>query len=346
MTRKRVSLAGTALAVVWSAPAYASDETTLRIHHFLNTESVAHSQLLEPWAERVAEASDGRLSVEVYPSMQLGGAPPDLYDQVRDGIVDAAWTVAGYTPGRFPNTEVFELPFMPSTAEATSRAIQSLYEDTLNEDFQDVHVLMLHVHAPGTIHTRTTAVETLDDLEGLQLRAPSRVMNDALETLGATAVGMPVPELPEALSRGVVDGAVIPYEVAQPLRVHELVEHHTEVMADRGLYSTVFIFAMNADTYDSLDPELRAVIDVESGESLAAQAGRIWDAAEEPGRAAAEEHGNTIHRLDEDEVNRWIEASQPAIDAWIDGFDGGDERAQALYDEARERVETFTTDID
>ena len=130
---------------------------------------------------------------------------------------------------------MFELPFMAASAEATSQAVQEFYETHLQDEYEDVHVLMLHTHAPGTFHIRDRAVEEVSDLEGLKVRAPTRVINGALEQLGAVPVGMPVPQVPEALSRGVVDATVIPWEVARPLRVHELVDHHTEFDADRGL---------------------------------------------------------------------------------------------------------------
>jgi len=319
-----------------------AQDVTLRVHHFLPPPSVAHSQFIEPLAERLTEESDGRIAVEIYPAMQLGGAPPSLYDQVRDGVVDVVWTLPGYTPGRFPLTEVFELPFMAGSAEATSQAAQAYFEENLADEFSDVHVLMLHTHAPGAFHMRDDEFDSLDDLEGLSIRAPTRVINDALGALGAVPVGMPVPQVPEALSRGVVDGTVIPWEVARPLRVQELVCCHTEIDADRGFYTSVFLFAMNKDVYDGLPDDLRAVIDNNSGMSLAQEIGRVWDEAEAPGRQAAIDAGNQFVVLSDDVVAEMRDRTQAVTDAWVAQTTEAGHDGAALVTRARELVDQYS----
>lgn len=337
--RRLVHAALGLLAAVLVSGTTAAQEVTLRVHHFLPVTSTTHADFIVPWAERVEAQSEGRIAVEIFPAMQLGGAPPALYDQVRDGVVDVVWTLPGYTPGRFPKTEVFELPFMAANAEATSQAVQAFYEMHLRDEYADVHVLMLHAHAPGTFHLRDRAVETVADLEGLEIRAPTRVITGALEALGAVPVGMPVPQVPEALSRGVVDGAVIPWEVARPLRVHELVGHHTEFAADRGFYTAVFLFAMNRRVYDGLPDDLKAVIDANAGLPLAREIGAVWDRAEIQGRDLAVEAGNAIVTVEGGAVEPWRAATRPVIDRWIaeraaEGIDGAQlvEDARALVD--------------
>lgn len=320
----------------------AAQDVTLRVHHFLPPPSVAHAQFIEPWANQVMEESDGRIAVEIYPSMQLGGAPPSLHDQVRDGVVDVVWTLPGYTPGRFPLTEVFELPFMAGSAEATSQAAQAFYEENLADEYGDVHVLMLHTHAPGTFHMRDDAFDSLDDLADQSIRAPTRVINDALAALGAVPVGMPVPQVPEALSRGVVDGTVIPWEVARPLRVQELVCCHTEIDADRGFYTSVFLFAMNKDVYEGLPDDLRAVIDNNSGMALAQQIGQVWDEAEAPGRQAAVDAGNDFVVLSDEVVAEMADLTQGVIDTWVAQTTDAGHDGDALLARARELVDQYS----
>lgn len=202
--------------------------------------------------------------------MQLGGRPPQLIDQVRDGVADVVWTLPSYTPGRFPLMSVFELPFKVSDAVATSKAAQEFYETHARAEFADVHPLMFHVHARGVIHVKGKAILTVDDLKGLKLRAPSRPVGDAL-ALRAAAIFMPVPQVPEALSKRVIDGAVVPWEVTVPLRLYELTDNHTEIAGPRGLYTSVFAYAMNKQRYESLPADLRQVIDANSGMALAAR---------------------------------------------------------------------------
>ena len=299
----------------------AAAEVTLKLHHFLPTTSITHEDFLVPWAERVEAASGGRIDIQIYPAMQLGGRAPQLYDQVRDGVVDMAWTLPSYTPGRFPITRVFQLPFMVSNAEATSQAIEVFAERHLRDEFGDVKPLLFHVHDRGVLHMKDRPVRRMEDLEGAKIRAPGRAIGDALEALGATPVFMPVPQVPEALSRGVIDGAAIPYEVMLALRVHEIADSHTEVKGPRGLYTAVFLFAMNRERYESLPEDLRRIIDEHTGLALARRAGRLWDAEEARARAAARAEGNAIHAIDGAEAERWKQTTGPVIEAWVRDMD-------------------------
>lgn len=319
------------------APARAQ-EVTLRVHHFLPATSAAHADFLAPWAERLEQQSGGRIAVQIYPAMQLGGRPPQLYDQARDGVADVVWTLPSYTPGRFPVSEVFELPFVPGTAEATSQAVQEFADKHLRGEFGDVHPLLFHVHAPGPIHTRGRGIATVEDIRGLKLRSPTRGMTAMLEAVGAVSVGMPAPGVPEALSRGVIDGMAFPYEVVLPLRAHEMVDHHAEIP---DLYTSVFLLAMNKARYEGLPSDLRKVIDDNSGMALAKEVGRLWDEAEEPGRRAAIDRGNQVARLEGAELERFREAAQPVVRGWIAqmgeaGIDGA-----ALLEEARALIAKY-----
>ena len=307
-------------------PAQAQD-VTLRVHHFLPPPAPVPKNFITPWAAKVEKESGGRIKVEIYPAMQLGGKPPALYDQARDGVVDIVWTLPGYTPGRFPGTEALELPFMPANAEATSQAAWRFYEKYLTEEFKDVHLIAMHVHGPGLLHVKGSGVEKLEDMQGLKLRGPTRQANALLSALGATPVGMPVPAMPEALSKGVIDGTVIPWEVTAPFKVAELVDSHTNFAGPRGLYTSTFVFAMNKARYDSLPGDLKAIIDANSGLETSKWVGRVMDEGDLPGIAIAEKSGNKMIMLDEAEVARWKQAAAPLVDQWIAemnarGYDG------------------------
>lgn len=321
--------------------AASAEETVLRVSHFLPATSTVHVELVEPWARAVEAQSKGRLKVEIYPAMQFGGRPAQLYDQVRDGVADIVWTLPGYTPGRFPKSEVFELPFMATTAEATSQALHEFYGLHLADEFADIHPILFHAHAPGSFHMRGKPVTRLEDLAGLKVRAPTRVINDALAAMGATPVGMPVPQVPEALSKGVVDGAVLPYEVTTSLRVHELTDSHTSVVGEHGFYTAVFLFAMNRERYLSLPDDLKRVIDDNSGLPLARRIGRVWDAAEETGIAAARGEGAAFHTIEGAEVERWKAATQPVIDAWVAEMDAKGFDGRRLLEDARALIAKY-----
>ena len=341
ITRRTTLALGTAAAVALGVGTAAAQEVTLRMHQFLPAQANVPAQILIPWAEKVMADSDGRIEIQHFPAMQLGGTPPELVDQVIDGVADIIWTVPGYTPGRFARTEVFELPFIMSEAEATSRAYWELAEETmLDADFADMKILAVWVHGPGVIHS-AEPVESLEDMEGLKVRGPTRIITNMLEDLGATPVGMPVPAIPEALSKGVVEAAVIPWEVTSALKVPELVENHTE-FGGEALYTTAFILAMNQGAYDNLPDDLKAVIDANSGADTSAWAGITMQAADGPSREAALDLGNNIIELSPEEVARWKAASQGTIDAWIAEMDEKGLDGTGLHQRAVELIEAHS----
>jgi TRAP-type C4-dicarboxylate transport system substrate-binding protein len=326
-------LTAAALALGLAGPVSAQ-EVTLRLHQFLPENSFVPAQILTPWIAALEEASEGRIKVEHYPSMQLGGKPTDLADQATDGVVDIIWTLPGYTPGRFPRTEVFELPFMVADAEAASAAYWDLaQEEMVANDFKGLHLLGAWVHGPGVIHS-AKPVATLGDFRGLTLRGPSRVTTKLLEHLGATAVGMPVPAVPESLARGVIDGALLPWEVSASLKVGEIVHHHTE-FAGPSIYTATFIRAMNEDRYNSLPEDLRAAIDSVSGAAFSARAGKLQQGEDVPSRAFAAGLGNTIVTISPEATPEWQAAAEPVIEAWATEMDAQGIDGAALIARAR-----------
>lgn len=333
MKNARRTVAAGAMLAAMSASAFAQ-EVTLKMHQFLPAQASVPSQILDVWADKVEAESGGKIKIERYPSMQLGGKPPELADQVVDGIADIVWTVTGYSPGRFPRSEAFEMPFTMTNAEDTSRAYWEFAEkNMLDKDFAEMKMLAVWVHGPGLIHSKNP-IASVADLNGVKLRAPTRVTNKLFSTMGATPVGMPVPAVPEALSKGVIDATVIPWEVTSALKVSELVTNHTEFGADT-LYTTTFIFAMNKDKYESLSDELKAVIDANSGADVSAWAGKIMQEADAPARKIAVDRGNTIITLTPEQVAEWKAAAAPIEAGWVEEVSTNDLDGQALLDEAK-----------
>jgi TRAP-type C4-dicarboxylate transport system substrate-binding protein len=323
---KTGAAAGLGLSV-FARRAGAQEPIKLRMSHFLSPMAPSQTKLFKPWADRVEKDSGGRIKCEIYPAMQLGGKPPQLFDQARTGVADIIWTVPGYTPGRVALAAVFELPFVVgSTASATAQALWEFYKLRLRDEFKDVHPLLLHCHAPGLVHMKDKAVTKMEDLQGKKLRLPTKPVGDALKLMGANPVGMPLPEAYEALSRGVADGVTVPWEVMKPQRLNELVKFHTVT----GLYTNVFLMGMNKAKYDSLPADLKAVIDKNSGDNFIKEIGQAWDDAEVPGLQQAKDLGHTIVTLAPEEKARWKKTTQPVIDAWIAATPNG----KVLYEEA------------
>lgn len=318
-----------------SAVSVAAQDVTLKLHQFLPPPANIPKHILKPWGEQVEAASGGRLKIEHFDAMALGGRPPELMDQAQDGVVDIVMTLGGYTPGRFPRSEVFELPFMMTDPVATALAYQQMVEDDLQQsEFSNVKILAAWVHGPGVIHTND-GVYKLEDMQGKKVRGPTRVINDLLGELGATPIGMPVPAIPEALSKGVIDGTVIPWEVTPALKLTELVGKHTEFGGDTALYTATFVLAMNKAKYDSLPDDLRAALDSVSGAHLTELASSVMQERDMPGRDIAVANGNEITTLDGVEVARWRAASAPVVERWIADLAGKGIDGQALIDQAK-----------
>lgn len=322
---------------------FAQQTVTLKFHTFMAPLSNVWLNMHKAWMNKVEKDSGGRIKFEAYPAMQLGGTPVQLYDQARDGVVDIVWTLPGNTTGRFPRVEVFELPFMMSNAEATSRAYWEYVQTMAPDEFKETQVLALQVHGPGVIHTADKPVRSVNDMRGLKVRAPTRQVNKLVASLGATPVGMPLPQIPDSLSKGTINGCVIPWEVVPSVKVHELTKYHAEFdPAGGALYTTTFVMCMNKAKYNSLPPDLKKVIDANSGMATSAWLGKTQQAGDAAGRKAAVDHGNTIFTVGPAEAQEFRRRSRQIEVEWVEdmnkrGFDG-----RKLLDTAKALIDKHT----
>ena len=339
---QRRSLLKTGAAVAVAGPmlnSFAQQAVSLRFHTFMAPTSNVWTIMLKPWMEKVEKESGGRIKFEGYPAMQLGGTPPQLYDQARDGVADIVWTLPGYTPGRFVRGEVFELPFMMTEAGATSRAYWEYIQTQAPDEFKDTKVLALHVHGRGSFHS-TQQIKTVADLKGMKLRAPTRLITRQLAIYGAVPVGMPLPGIPDALSKGTIDGCVIPWEVVPSVKVHELTKFHSEFdPAGGALCTTTFVMAMNKAKYNSLAPDLRKIIDNNSGLATSAWLGKTQQGNDPVGRKSAEDRKNTIYTIPAADAQEFKRKARLVEVEWAEdmnkrGFDGKKllETAKALIE--------------
>ncbi len=334
MYRSLMNIVGGAALALGLASAATAADYEYNLQSFLPAQATIPADIIDVWADKVEAASGNRIKINRFPSMQLGGKPPQLIDQVLDGAIDMTWNVVGYTPGRFPSTEVFELPFIVNDARAASAAFWTMMKEHMeNTEFKSVKVLGTWVHGPGMIHTSRPVV-TPSDLGGMKIRGGSRQVNALLNQLGATPVGMPVPAVPEALSKGVIDGTTIPWEVTRALKVPELVQNHTEFTGPM-LYTITFVLVMNKDRFNDLPADLQKVMDDNSGMDFSVFAGGTQSDADGPSRQLAVDRGNNIITLDAAQSAAWAAAAAPVYDTWLAemkdrGIDG-----QALIDQAK-----------
>ena len=334
----RILTASAALLFAWTVQA---QEILLKVHHPLPSTSTAHQKVLEPWCAKMTAESKGRIKCQIYPSMQLGGSVPQLYDQVKDGVVDVIWTVAGYSAGRFPLVEVFELPFFMNNAESASKALWDYVQLYDADEFKDVHPIAFHLHGGGVFHMIKKPIVHRSDLKGMKVRAPTRQTTKMLAALGATPVGMPVPQVPEALQKGVIDGTILPYEVMPALKVDELTKYHSGPEASQPMiYNSVFIIAMNKAKYDSLPPDLKKVIDANSGIGLSAQIGRLFAEVEVINKQKMTSGITNV--ISNEEIEEWKIVVQPVTDGWVADANAKGVDGKALLKAAHDLITKYS----
>jgi TRAP-type C4-dicarboxylate transport system substrate-binding protein len=348
MVNRRTFLSATAGALampfVRNAALAQSAEHTLKLHHFLGPKAPAHTKMLTPWAEKVQADSGGRIKIEIYPSMSLGGAPPQLFGQVRDGVVDLIWTVNGYTAGLFPRSEVFELPTIyTNDIVATNLAMRELFEQHLAEEYRDVHVAFLHVHAGQAIHMADAPVRHPADLKGKKLRVPGPTGIATIEQLGATPVPMPVSDLPQALTTHAVDGALIPWEIIPALKLQDSTQYQIEGENAWRLGTTTFQVSMNQARWEQLPDDLKEVFNKASDEAWLRQVGQTWRDSDNGGIKIAVDSGNEHIVLSHGETEEFSAALAPVVDKWIaasadKGIDG-----KSLVESARAAIAKYKT---
>ena len=291
-------------------------QVTLKMHHSFSSVSGVHDRFLVPWARKVEADSGGRIRIDIYPSMQLGGAPAQLFDQARDGLADIVWTVPGHTPGRFPKIEAFELPFVPaSRALVSSKAIEDYAAANLADEFREVRPLCFSCRDRAVVHA-TRTLQGFEELRGLKLHVPNRLADEAVRALGGQAVAMPISQVLLALSGRVINGCLDPWDAAPGLKLYDVLKAHTD-FADAALSTTAFVLAMNRGAYDRLPRPLKSVIDANSGQPAAGMAGAMWDVEAAGAVALARERGDAVTVLPPKEVLRWRRATEPVIAAWV-----------------------------
>jgi len=289
---------------------------TLKLHHSFSSVSSVHDRFLAPWARQVELQSGARIRIDLFPSMQLGGAPAGLLDQARDGVAEIVWAEPSRTPGRYPKIEAFELPFVPSRrALVSSKALQAYGEANLQDEFRDVHALCFSCSDAGVLHTNRP-IRIAEEIRGLRLQVRTGFAAEALRALGAFGIVMPSGQLAFAVSRHVVEGALVPWHMAPGIKLSDVLKSHTE-FSDSSLSTTTFVLAMNRTAYERLPGDLKKVLDNNSGQSAAAMAGTMWDLQAAAIADQVAQRGEVLITLLPEAVGHWRKATEPVIEAWL-----------------------------
>jgi TRAP-type transport system periplasmic protein len=310
------TVASVAAPAVMRAAFADAPQFTFKLHHAMSAVSSAHDRFLAPWARKVEADSAGRIRIDLFPSMQLGGQPAQLFDQARDGFADIVWTMPSATPGRFPKTELFELPFVPARrALVNSKALDDYARTSLADEYREVHPICFSCSDASVLHTNRP-VHIIDDVRGMKLHVQTRLAGEAVRLLGAQPVPMPASQLPAAVTQHVIDGCLDPWDLVPGLKLNDQLKAHTDFEGS-ALSTTAFVLAMNKPTYDRLPRDVKAVIDSNAGLPAAAMAGAMWDLSAAAAADMVSLSGDTLTTLLPEAVARWRKATEPLVEAWL-----------------------------
>ena len=311
-------------------PAQAAD-VTLRFSHFWPATSAQHTEIFQRWAETVQKESNGRIEVQVFPAQTLTKAAAS-YDAVKSRIADMTATAQGYVANRFPLSQVIELPGLIESAAQGSCIEQTLYDEGLIKgEYEDTHVLFVFTHGPGTLHMKGGAVRAPQDLVGKRVRRPTPVVGELLEAVGAQPVGIPAPEVYQALQRGVIDGIAITFEGGYVFRLNELADTHSDI----NLYTLAFVVTMNKQVYQSLSPDLKAVIDNNSGQKWASIAAAVFDELDRKGLADVKARGHEVVTLSAEEKQAvWGPVLKRTTESYLQELEDTGKPARKVYERA------------
>ena len=338
-TRSAIRLVAAAAFAACSLTPALAQQVVLKVHHFLPATSNAQLNIIAPWCAKIAKESADKLKCQIYPSMQLGGTPAQLFDQARDGVADIVWTLPTYSAGRFLKSEVFELPFFTRSAKGSSQAFWQYVQKNAMDEYAGVKPLWVHTNDGSSFHlTNAKGIKSLEDLKGLKIRSATRLNSRMLAALGATPVQMPLPAVPEAMAKGVIDGAMVPWEGVPAAKLQEVAKSHLDVGAGQPKFAnSIFAFVMNQAKYDSLPADLKKVIDNNTGVEASALAGEKFDNVVVANHKLATDRGNQVAVLPAAELARWTKATADIDDQWVKevGAKGGNgavllENARAL----------------
>jgi TRAP-type C4-dicarboxylate transport system substrate-binding protein len=340
--RHLASLAAAFLAGIATTITAQAQEVTLKVHHFTPSTAYIQVRLLEPWCEKLAKESKDRIKCRIYPSMQLGGTPAQLADQARDGIADVIFTNPAYQPGPFAKSEVFTLPFMAKDPISASRAMWDFSQTQATDEYQRLKPLMVFYGDRTALHFAKKPSPTLEDVKGLRVRSPGRWEAKILSSLGMLPVQMPAPQITESVSKGVIDGVLVPWSGYQLLKLGEVTKYHTDVAPGQlNMNYPILMIAMNKAKYDSLPADLKKAVDAVSGREMSAWAAQVYAESMETGLKSGRESGAVVSPLTDAEHARWVKATAGVYDEWVAEVNAKGADGKKLLEAARTLIKQY-----
>jgi TRAP-type C4-dicarboxylate transport system substrate-binding protein len=325
--KRQVGVPLATLAILLAINLASAHAIELKLAYFVGDQH-AMSQWLVKWANGLERESGGRITVKRFPGSQMGPVQQH-YDFVRTGQADVAWFLHGATPGRFPLTEIVQLPYLVGSAEIGTKVLNDpeLRSKYIDAEHRGVKVLLLLTHQPGNVHTTKKPIRTIEDMKGLRLRFASPTIRDFIAALGGTPVGVVPTEQVEQLQKGTIDGVFIDYGGAGiAFKMGGILKYSTEMYS----YVSSFGVAMNPDFWNTLPPDLQALV-TKSMTGVEKEVGEAWDALDVPGKKALIDGGAEAIRLSPEENAKFRKIGAEVAEAKVNELESKGMPARAIY---------------
>ncbi|HPU31020.1 MAG TPA: TRAP transporter substrate-binding protein [Syntrophorhabdaceae bacterium] len=279
--------------------------------HFMPTVT-KQAQLAEQWCKEVEKRTNGRVKIKFYPGSTLINAPL-MYDGVVKGIADIGWSFLAYTRGKFPLSEVVDLPLGYKSGYVATKLANEFYKQFKPKELDDVKVMYLHAHGPGILLTAKKPVHKLEDLKGMKIRATG-LSAKIVETLGGAPVGMPISDAYDTLRTGVVEGISVTVEALQQWKLADYIKYVTENYG--SAYTTTGFCIMNKKKWNSLPSDIQKIIEDINKEWIE-KTGQLWDQLDKEDKVFAENKGIKFISLSKEEDEKWASKVRPILDAYV-----------------------------
>ena len=324
----RKTIAAGALVAAFAGAA-AAQPVVLKFSSFEPPQAPITGGVFIPWAKDVSDASGGTLRIEVFAGGTLGRNPLQQLKLVQDGVADMAWTVPGYTPGRFDDTEVVELPFTVATATEGSLALTRMHAKALLGGFDDLKLLLIGTTPAFNIHGKFP-MKTVADLKGKRLRTGSPQIAKLAEAVGAVPVQIGAPQTAESLARGVIDGSLNEWNFVATFKIDEVVNHHLVL----PMGTVAVMVPMLKSKYDALPAQAKAALDRYSGEAMARRFCEVVDRTNTQTLERVSKSGkNTVVVPAAGDQDAWRRATLVVTETWRKAKPGNERIYQALVEE-------------
>ncbi len=309
----KIKLAALSIALIAFAGAAKAEPVTLKLAFFAPPMDPTYSKVIMPWVKQVNKQGKGVIKIDAFPGGSLGRNPRMQVKMVLDGVADLAWVVPSYTPGRFPDNEVMELPGIVRDVRESSLAFRRLLDKGLLRGYDKFYVPLLVTTHPYTIHTNFP-VKKMSDLKGKKLRAGGPVAGASLRALGVVPVGMPIPAVAQNISKGILSGSAAEWNVMYAFRIIDVAKHH--YMARLGTVPLAVLF--NKKKFTGLPKAAKALLNKTSGERLSRIFGDVHFAVQGEKLAVTKKRkGHSFVYPSARTLKKWDAVMRTVVENWV-----------------------------